>query len=195
MDSFFQDFGLEHLLVVFMVGVSLLLLALTFERLATFAWVRLSLGKARGVIDAARGADLAAARAQADGLRQPLKSVFCAGLDRATGAVMTAADVSRSAAAVAGSTVTGAASKVRGLTGVGDDAPAPTPTTKSTPAKAAAAKKSSAARTTTAKKSTPRKTTAKKAPTARKSLAKKAPAKRTTTAKKTTARTSAKSRS
>lgn len=87
MDSFFQDFGLEHLLVLFMLGVSLLLLALTFERLATFAWVRLSLGKGRGVIEAARSADLAAARAQAEGLRQPLKSVFCAGLDRATGAV------------------------------------------------------------------------------------------------------------
>ena len=66
MDSFFQDFGLEHLLVLFMLAISVLLLALTFERLATFAWVRLSLGKGRGVIEAARTADLAAARATAE---------------------------------------------------------------------------------------------------------------------------------
>lgn len=86
-ETFFQEFGLEHVLVLFMLGISLFLLALTVERLATFGWIRLSMGAARGTIEAARSGGLQQARAQAEGLRQPMRGVFIAGLDRALGAV------------------------------------------------------------------------------------------------------------
>ena len=87
MDHFFQEFGLEHVLVLFMLGISVFLMALTVERMATFAWVRLSMSAAAKTVELARSGDLRQARAQADALRQPMRGIFIAGLDRSLGVV------------------------------------------------------------------------------------------------------------
>jgi biopolymer transport protein ExbB/TolQ len=87
LESFFADFGLEHVLVLFMLAISVLMLAITFERSARFAWVRVSVLRARKVIEAARAGDLASARAACETIQQPVRTVFVAGLDRALGTV------------------------------------------------------------------------------------------------------------
>ena len=168
--------------------------------------IRTEVDRAVGRMGFVREEELAAVRHHVQRLEDQLRKEQQRATDRATGAVMTAADVSRSAAAVAGSTVTGAASKVRGLAGVGDDAPATstgTPAVKSTSSRTSA-KTSPAAKTATSQKATPAKSTAKKTTakrtaakktTSAKTRSRKAPAKKATAAKKSTARTSTKSRS
>lgn len=140
--------------------------------------IRTEVDRAVGRMGFVREEELAAVRHHVQRLEDQLRKEQQRATDRATGAVMTAADVSRSAAAAAGSTVTGAASKVRGLTGIGDEGSAPEATARmahAAPDPAPAAK--TAPQATTAKKTPAQKTTAKKAP-AKKATAKKAPAKK-----------------
>lgn len=182
--------------------------------------IRTEVDRAVGRMGFVREEELAAVRHHVQRLEDQLRKEQQRATDRATGAVMTAADVSRSAAAAAGSTVTGAASKVRGLTGIGDEgspheaparmapaAPDTAPTTKAepqattakkTPAKKTTAKKAPAEKTAV-KKATPKKAPAKKAapqpaatkPAAKKTAAKRAPAKATTAKKSSTTKKAA----
>lgn len=157
--------------------------------------IRTEVDRAVGRMGFVREEELAAVRHHVQRLEDQLRKEQQRATDRATGAVMTAADVSRSAAAAAGSTVTGAASKVRGLTGTGEETasakPAPTPPA---PAPKARAKKATTAAATSTATAPAKKAPPKKKPAAKKATAKKAPAKKTATKKATTA-TSAKSRS
>ena len=177
--------------------------------------IRTEVDRAVGRMGFVREEELAAVRHHVQRLEDQLRKEQHRATDRATGAVMTAADVSRSTAAVAGSTVTGAASKVRGLAGAVDDPPSSTasPQPAATPTRTRAkapttSKKTASARKTTAKKAgakkTPaakttastKKTTATKAPaTAKRTTAKKTAAKKAPAKKSTAARTSTKSRS
>lgn len=171
--------------------------------------IRTEVDRAVGRMGFVREEELAAVRHHVQRLEDQLRKEQQRATDRATGAVMTAADVSRSAAAAAGSTVTGAASKVRGLAGVGDDSPstgaaaAPTPKTaasKTAATKASATKASPTTKTSAKKPAATKKAAVKKTPATTKTAttktaAKKAPAKKATTAKKAATSTSAKTRS
>jgi len=81
------DLGLELLLVLFMLGCSLFLVALAIERLFLLARVRSSLKEARRVVLVARASGLDAAVKAAQGLSGPVAPVFSAGLERAVGRV------------------------------------------------------------------------------------------------------------
>ena len=62
----FADFGLEHLLVLFMLMTSVLLVGIAFERALTIGWIRLSVRSTRATIEAAAASSIldAAAAAQ-----------------------------------------------------------------------------------------------------------------------------------
>jgi biopolymer transport protein ExbB len=89
--NFFSDslehFGIEHLLVLFMLLTSVLLVGIAFERAITIGWIRISVRSARATIQAAASASLMDARAAANGIKGPMQAVFIAGLDRALGQV------------------------------------------------------------------------------------------------------------
>lgn len=81
------EFSFEGLLVVFMLAMSVFLVAVAFERLFLVLRLRLALGGARKVVSAARSGDLAEGLEAAEGLGGLLKPVFHAGLQRALGDV------------------------------------------------------------------------------------------------------------
>ena len=81
------EFSFEALLVVFMLAMSVFLVAIAFERLFLVLRLRLGLGGARKVVSAARSGDLADGLEAAEGLGGLLKPVFHAGLQRALGDV------------------------------------------------------------------------------------------------------------
>lgn len=83
----FADFGLEHLLVLFMLLTSVLLVGIAFERAITIGWIRLSVRSTRATIDAAAESSLMDAAKAAGTIKGPMKAVFEAGLDRALGRV------------------------------------------------------------------------------------------------------------
>lgn len=83
----FADFGLEHLLVLFMILTSVVLVGIAFERAITIGWIRMSVSSTRATIDAAAASSLMDARAKAKSIKGPMKAVFVAGLDRALGKV------------------------------------------------------------------------------------------------------------
>jgi len=83
----FAEFGLEHLLVLFMVFTSVLLVGIAFERAITISWIRLSVRSTRATIDAAAKSSLIDAAKVAADIKGPMKKVFVAGLDRALGKV------------------------------------------------------------------------------------------------------------
>lgn len=81
------EIGLELILVLLMGGVSLLLVALAFERLVLLARVRSSIAAAARVVSAARNGSLADAERALGAVQGPARLVFQAGLDRALGKV------------------------------------------------------------------------------------------------------------
>ena len=83
----FADFGLEHLLVLFMLMTSVLLVGIAFERALTIGWIRLSVRSTRATIEAAAASSLLDAAAAAQKIQGPMKKVFLSGLDRALGKV------------------------------------------------------------------------------------------------------------
>lgn len=85
LERIMDDFGLEHLLVLFMLACSLFLVALALERLFLLVRVRASIGSAGKVVLAARNGSIADAGKAAEGLRGPVAAVFKAGLDRELG--------------------------------------------------------------------------------------------------------------
>ena len=82
-----EEFSLEHLLVVFMGLTSLLLVAITLERLFLLIRVRQSIVAATKVVVVARKGTVDDARQACAALKGPVRPVFVAGLDRATGVV------------------------------------------------------------------------------------------------------------
>ncbi len=82
-----SDFGLEHVLVLFMILTSVFLVAIAFERAITIGWIRVSVSSCRATLDAACKASLMDASAKAAAVKGPMKDVLLAGLDRATGKV------------------------------------------------------------------------------------------------------------
>lgn len=82
-----EHFGLEHLLVLFMLLISVALVGIAFERAITIGWIRMSVKSARATIDAAAATSLADARVAAKSIKGPMKAIFVAGLDRALGQV------------------------------------------------------------------------------------------------------------
>lgn len=87
LEAVLGDLGLELALVLLMGGVSLLLVALAFERLVMLARVRSSIGQAAAVVAAARGGSLSDADKALAQVGGPARLVFQAGLDRALGKV------------------------------------------------------------------------------------------------------------
>lgn len=82
-----ESFSLELLLVALMAGSSLFLVAIALERLLALFLVRRSLAGARRVVLAARNGGIAQAAQALGALRGPARTVFQAGLERATGQV------------------------------------------------------------------------------------------------------------
>ena len=80
-------FGLETVLVLFMLLTSVLLVGIALERAVAIAWMRISVRSAKDTIQAAATASLIDARVQAKDIKGPMKAVFIAGLDRALGQV------------------------------------------------------------------------------------------------------------
>ncbi len=87
LESAMHDFGLEHLLVLFMIATSFLLVAIAVERAAAYVFLRVSLGQATKVVEAARKGTLADARTACDGAKSAVGEILGAGLDRALGRV------------------------------------------------------------------------------------------------------------
>ena len=87
LDSAMQDFGLEHLLVLFMLATSFLLVAITFERIAAYMLLRVSIGGASKVMVEARKGSLADARKACGTKKSSVTDILVVGLDRAVGAV------------------------------------------------------------------------------------------------------------
>jgi biopolymer transport protein ExbB/TolQ len=87
LDQSLTNFGLEHLLVLFMFGVSLLLVAIAFERALAMGFLRVSLKAAQKVIVAARTGTLRQAREDCDAVPKPVRGVLIVALDRALGTV------------------------------------------------------------------------------------------------------------
>ena len=87
LDSAMQDFGLEHLLVLFMLATSFLLVAITFERIAAYMLLRVSIGGASKVMVEARKGSLADARKACGTKKSAVTDILVVGLDRAVGAV------------------------------------------------------------------------------------------------------------
>lgn len=87
LDSAMQDFGLEHLLVLFMLATSFLLVAITFERIAAYMLLRISIGGASKVMVEARKGSLADARKACGTKKSAVTDILVVGLDRAVGAV------------------------------------------------------------------------------------------------------------
>ncbi len=87
LQSAVADFSPEDLLVLFMVAVSLLLVAVAAERLLLLLRVFRSLRRARQVVLVARKTGVEAAGTAAASLPGPAGPVFRAGLDRALGRV------------------------------------------------------------------------------------------------------------
>jgi biopolymer transport protein ExbB len=83
----FDDFGLEHLLVLFMLMTSVLLVGIAFERALTIGWIRLSVRSTRATIEAAAKSSIIDASTVAEKIQGPMKAVFMSGLDRALGKV------------------------------------------------------------------------------------------------------------
>jgi biopolymer transport protein ExbB/TolQ len=86
-DQTLEHFGLETILVLFMLLVSVLLVGIAFERAITIGWLRVSVSSARATIEAAAATSLMDARVKAKEIRGPMKAVFVAGLDRALGRI------------------------------------------------------------------------------------------------------------
>ena len=80
-------FGLETVLVIFMLLTSVLLVGIAFERAIAIGWMRISVRSAQATIEAAAATSLIDARVQAKSIKGPMKAVFVAGLDRALGQV------------------------------------------------------------------------------------------------------------
>ncbi len=87
LDSAMQDFGLEHLLVLFMLATSFLLVAITFERIAAYMLLRVSIGGASKVMVEARKGSLADARKACGTKKSAVTDILIVGLDRAVGTV------------------------------------------------------------------------------------------------------------
>lgn len=83
----FEAFSLEMLLVGLMAASSLFLVAIALERLLALFLVRRSLVSARKVVLAARNGGIAQAVQALGSVRGAARTVFAAGLDRATGQV------------------------------------------------------------------------------------------------------------
>ncbi|NOY26798.1 MAG: MotA/TolQ/ExbB proton channel family protein [Oligoflexia bacterium] len=81
------DLGIELLLVLFMLGCSLFLVAIALERLFLLARVRASITTSRRVVLAARNGKLSDAAKIARSLSGPVAPIFVAGLERAVGRV------------------------------------------------------------------------------------------------------------
>lgn len=82
-----EHFGLETMLVLFMILTSVVLVGIAFERAITIGWIRMSVSSARATIEAAAATSLMDARVAAKSIKGPMKGVFVAGLDRALGRV------------------------------------------------------------------------------------------------------------
>lgn len=80
-------FGLETVLVLFMLLTSVLLVGIAFERAIAIGWTRISVRSAQATIEAAAATSLIDARVKAKSIKGPMKAVFVAGLDRALGQV------------------------------------------------------------------------------------------------------------
>ncbi|HCH63014.1 MAG: flagellar motor protein MotA [Deltaproteobacteria bacterium] len=80
-------FGLETVLVLFMLLTSVLLVGIALERAVAIGWMRMSVRSTQDTIQAAATASLIDARVQAKNIKGPMKAVFVAGLDRALGQV------------------------------------------------------------------------------------------------------------
>lgn len=86
LESAASAFSIEYLLVLFMLLTSLLLVAIALERMFMLLRVRLSIGQARDVVQAAIDGSISDAQDQANSMGGPTKPVFVAGLSRAVGA-------------------------------------------------------------------------------------------------------------
>lgn len=82
-----EEFSLEYLLVIFMAGTSLFLVAITLERLFLLLRVRQSAVAALKVVVVARKGTVSQAREACVALKGPARPIFVAGLDRAVGEV------------------------------------------------------------------------------------------------------------
>jgi len=82
-----EHFGLETMLVLFMLLTSVLLVGIAFERAITIGWIRMSVSSTKATIQAAATTSLMDARVAAKSIKGPMKAVFVAGLDRALGRV------------------------------------------------------------------------------------------------------------
>lgn len=82
-----HEIGLEHLLVYFMLLMSVVLVAIFAERLLALVWLRLSIRQAGSVVRTARSESLEEAHTAAASQLGPAGRVLASGLDRAVGDV------------------------------------------------------------------------------------------------------------
>jgi biopolymer transport protein ExbB len=87
LEAAMHDFGLEHLLVLFMIATSFLLVAIFVERAIAYALLRVALSGAAKVVEAGRKGSLGDARAACDGAKNAVGNILLAGLERAQGTV------------------------------------------------------------------------------------------------------------